>query len=84
MPEDAREMALYKYLANLKPETFDGHFNDIWREYGTLLMAEKLLDLAKKANLCIRTSKLTRTFLKICCTSINLLVIKTALIGFFL
>eukprot|EP00105_Crassostrea_gigas_P046404 XP_019930552.1 PREDICTED: uncharacterized protein LOC105347472 isoform X1 [Crassostrea gigas] len=50
VPEDVRERALYRYLTNLKPETFDGHYNDIWREYGTLLMAENLLDLARKAN----------------------------------
>lgn len=32
---------------------FDGHYSDIWREYGTLLMAENLLDLARKANVSI-------------------------------
>lgn len=55
VPEDVRERALYRYLTNLKPETFDGHYSDIWREYGTLLMAENLLDLARKANVSIRT-----------------------------
>eukprot|EP00105_Crassostrea_gigas_P041325 XP_019925473.1 PREDICTED: calmodulin-beta isoform X1 [Crassostrea gigas] len=49
VPENARDRRLYRYLKNLKPETFDGHYSDIWREYGTLLMAENLLDLAKIA-----------------------------------
>lgn len=53
VPEDVRERALYRYLTNLKSETFDGHYNDIWREYGTLLMAENLLDLAKIAKVSI-------------------------------
>lgn len=58
VPENVRERALYRYLTKLKPETFDGHYSDIWREYATLLMAENLLDLAKKANVCIRDFKL--------------------------
>ncbi|XP_065930480.1 uncharacterized protein [Magallana gigas] len=49
VPENVRDRRLYRYLKNLKPETFDGHYSDIWREYGTLLMAENLLDLAKIA-----------------------------------
>lgn len=56
VPEDVKERALYRYLANLKPEMFDSHYSNIWREYGTLLMAENLLDLAKKANVSIRAN----------------------------
>ncbi|XP_056012448.1 uncharacterized protein LOC125679548 isoform X2 [Ostrea edulis] len=50
VPELVRERALYRYLANLKPELYNKSYTDMWREYGTLLMAENLLDLAKKAN----------------------------------
>lgn len=53
VPENARDRPLYRYLKNLKPETFDGHYSDIWGEYGTLLMAENLLDLARSANVSI-------------------------------
>ncbi|XP_061165229.1 uncharacterized protein LOC133174180 isoform X2 [Saccostrea echinata] len=50
VPDTVRERALYRYLVKVKPETYDGSYNDIWREYGTLLIAENLLDLARKAN----------------------------------
>nr|XP_022327802.1 uncharacterized protein LOC111127081 isoform X2 [Crassostrea virginica] len=49
VPFFMRERALFRYLVNLKPETYDNHFHDIWREYGTYLIAENLLDLARKA-----------------------------------
>lgn len=55
VPEDVRERALHRYLTNLKPEMFDGHYSDIWMEYGTLLIAENLLELARKANVNVRT-----------------------------
>ncbi|XP_062601177.1 uncharacterized protein LOC134262871 [Saccostrea cucullata] len=50
VPESVRERALYRYLVKLKLETYDDSYTDIWREYGTLLIAENLLDLARKAN----------------------------------
>nr|XP_022325312.1 uncharacterized protein LOC111125625 [Crassostrea virginica] len=49
VPFVMRERALFRYLVNLKPETYENHFHDIWREYGTYLIAENLLDLARKA-----------------------------------
>ncbi|XP_078326225.1 uncharacterized protein LOC111125624 isoform X2 [Crassostrea virginica] len=49
VPIFMRERALFRYLGNLKPETYENHFHDIWREYGTYLLAENLLDLARKA-----------------------------------
>nr|XP_022325311.1 uncharacterized protein LOC111125624 isoform X2 [Crassostrea virginica] len=49
VPIFMRERALFRYLVNLKPETYENHFHDIWREYGTYLIAENLLDLARKA-----------------------------------
>ncbi|XP_062613486.1 uncharacterized protein LOC134275231 isoform X1 [Saccostrea cucullata] len=50
VPESVRERALYRYLVKLRPKTYNGSYSDIWREYGTLLIAENQLDLARKAN----------------------------------
>ena len=58
VPFFMRDRALFRYLVNLKPETYDNHFHDIWREYGTYLIAENLLDLARKAKVCYNLSKL--------------------------
>jgi hypothetical protein len=64
VPDVARERALYRYLANLTPEMYGNSHSDIWREYGTLLMAENQLDLARKAN--VSTYKIVK--LTMCAT----------------